>query len=274
MTQIRNAEMVRNQDGDLRRLYSPVHAWGDVMSMCAMIPGLKGMWTGAINITPTLGLSDMSGDGQLSLGAVNSAEVGFDPVHPLTPYLSLPNGNHCFSRGGSLDTRLSGTETVMMAAYRGVTMAAWVRFDEAAGTVNPYISHWKESTNDRGYVIRRNASGYIEFAISSDGTNAGVFSVAGTTAPAVDTWTFTAGRFTPSTELAVWTNGAKAVNTTSIPAAIYQAVCDFRLGVQADPAIGLVGRMGTPVWLAAAAVPDIVIETFYQMSAPLYGHRL
>lgn len=248
---------------------APVAA-GAASSVALSMPGVIGVWLGAVDRDGGAAVNaivDATGT-QSPMVKVNNAFVGIDSTRPYLHYMDFGGNNDEFSVGSSSNNRITGAETIMLSP--GLSWAAWVRFDNTASAVEPYISIWRESTNARGYRMYRDASGYITFAVSSDGT--AVTTAAHTTVTGANEWVFTAGRFTPSTELAVWRNLEKVTNTSSIPASLYASMAgDFRFGNQDNPSpLCINGKMGFPLWLSIAAVPDSEIERFYTATAPMF----
>lgn len=249
---------------------------GDVMhravNAALTMPGVVGVWLGNLDrdvAGSNPGVVDVTGT-QIGMVKVNSAAIGIDSNRPYLHYMEFPGTNEAFSIGSTSNNRITGTEGIMASGLAGLSFAAWAQFDNAASAVEPYISLWYESADLRGYRIHRNASGYIQFDVSSAGTAATVKSATHTTPTGSAEWVFTAGRFTPSTEMAVWRNLEKVTNTSSIPASIFQSSGDFRFGVQSQPGISIDGRVGFPLWLSIAAVPDSEIERFYYATAPIF----
>lgn len=83
-------------------------------------------------------------------------------------------------------------------------------------------------------------------------------------------WHFVAGRFTPSSELAVFIDGVKNVNTTSIPASVNNPSVTTTIGATYTPNQYLTGRAAL-CCVCAAALPDASLTSLYQTSAQCFG---
>ena len=158
-----------------------------------------------------------------------------------------------------------------------ITVWTWVRFHtQSTGQWASLISKWGIVPN-YGYILGKGDNDRLAFTISSTGAD-NITAVAFTPADytyAIDTWYFVAGRFTPSTEVALfigratdgWSTWIK--NVTAIPASIFSNVADFMVGT--DDGVGnlLDGDM-TLFGIAAGSVPDVHIWNMFHQSRPLF----
>jgi len=90
---------------------------------------------------------------------------------------------------------------------------------------------------------------------------------------AANAWHFIVGRFTPSTEVAIFLDSIKASNTSGIPASCNDSAGPYmELDVlQAAVAYGDTATYLAQCWVCAYAVPDAMLNWLYAIQAPLYG---
>src|SRR5690606_32777454 len=112
------------------------------------------------------------------------------------------------------------------------------------------------ANNQLAYWIDRPASGFARFSVSSNGTDATVKTVESTVKPRVGRWEFLVARFTPSTELALFLSGKKDVNTSSIPATLWNSSSPFTVGAYGGSGTSPMDGRAAFKFLCAAAVDD------------------
>jgi hypothetical protein len=165
-----------------------------------------------------------------------------------------------------------GTEGYVVGAQQGLTIGAWVNYDNAA-SAHEYALSKRQGAVQISYALRRTDTGYGLFEISNTGTAAvTVDSSSDTIADSV--WTFLAGRYTPSTELKLWVNDTIYTNTTSIPASIFSSSADLFMAGRDDaatPGQFLMDGSMSMVWICASAVPDRAVYTLFEISRHIYG---
>jgi len=164
---------------------------------------------------------------------------------------------------------ITGTETVVAAAVRGLTCGAWVYFQNGTGSSEWILSKYLTTGNQRSYALRRAAAGVLQAYVTTDGsTLVNVVSV-GTLAQAV--WYFVAMRFVPSTTLDNWLNDTKATLAAGVPASIYSGTAVFEVnGINAGGAELMTGRVAFP-FACACALSDTQITRLYNRSRGLFG---
>lgn len=253
-----NPQLVENMSAKFRRLNNPAHAMADAVGMLQMFPGLRGLWVNTVSGSGNW--QDVSGNG---LHLTNNNTTRFGSVSGL-PILAAFNGtNQYFNRASEAAFQIAGTESYILT--QGLTVGGWFWFDNTASATEAMI--YNLNSTDRNYLLQRRDTGIVRFGIYNTNTEYNADSL-GTIGE--DSWYFIAGRFTPSTELKIWTNSDSNVNTTSIPASIDTDAAAFTIGASAVPGSYMDGRVSLP-FLCAAAVPDIFMDTYFQMTAPLFG---
>jgi hypothetical protein len=229
------------------------------------LPGLVGLWPMS-SVQPSTGLAyDLSGQGR------NLASNG-NPLYNFlangTPYLDLDGTGDYLSRADEADLDIVGTEACFAAAARGLTLGIWWRPDTQDANYETIAG--KVDNGQRAYWIDQNISAdpKLRGVVSIDGTAQTI--VTSTGALTIGAWSFCVMRFTPSTELAVFLNGVKTVNTTSIPATIFVSTAAFEIGASygaanfADAGVSL-------CFLCANALPDAVIDGIFKRGRGLFG---
>lgn len=262
-----NPEMLDLLAQHFRKLEDAALCFSQAVGMVQMFPGLRAYWPGSAvggGITETTQLVDMSGNG-FHMTRVAPAALGCEG---LIPYVDFDGFSARYARADEAAFDITGTEGYIMSDFRGLTIGAWVRFNEVANATYDTIAGKWVSPN-LSYILARASNGTIRFGISSDGSN--VIAKTGTAVPAVWDWTFVCGRYSVAdSALKVWTNDSTTERTDSVPSSIYSGSADFNMGARATPSNFLNGQI-SQLFLCAAAVPDQFIETFFNFTAPMFG---
>ena len=103
--------------------------------------------------------------------------------------------------------------------------------------------------------------------ISNDGT--ATTGVTSTVLCTTGTWYFVVGRFTPSTELAVFVNQTSTTTGAGIPASIFNSTTALNIG-GLNGTVLLNGRAAL-VFLCANALGDDLISSLFQSSRVLFS---
>ena len=258
-----NPQLVDNMSAKFRRLNNPAHAMADAIGMLQMFPGIRGIWTGGA-IGASGGLRELIND--LHLTNNNNPLFGYN-TNTLISRVQYNGTNQYHSRASEAAFNITGTESYVATAQRGLTIGAWVRFDNNATATEMIASKWQGGAN-LSYALHRLSTGVLRFAISNDGSTQ-VNADTSATMTSGNPY-FVCGRFTPSTSLGARINGTNVPNTTSIPASVFSGSSDFCIAANGTGANYLDGSV-LLTFLCAAAVPDIFIDTYFQMTAPLFG---
>lgn len=248
-----------------RRNYAPQHSFADAVAMLHMFPGLVGLWPcSAVGASGQL--MDIGGN---SLALTNNNTVLFNAAATsLIPWAEFASGSsEYFSLADTAILDITGSETHITGAIRGLTLGGWFYFTTNPASSFGLMSKNVPTGNQRAYTLFRHSSLFVRMQVSGDGSAAVAADSVSTVS--AGTWYFVAGRFDPSTELAVWLNDEKTINTTSIPASLFNSSAAFEIG-RTDSGNYLNGRSSL-CFLCAAAVPDIFVNTFYDWTRPLFG---
>lgn len=116
------------------------------------------------------------------------------------------------------------------------------------------------------------SSGAINFGISDDGSTVTALVTSGTIA--TGSWHHVFARFTASTEIAVFINGSKETNVTSIPAAAFGGTAEFQIGKRDDSnnPYRMNGRIDEPMFIDAA-VDDAGVAALYAGGPGLFPNK-
>lgn len=251
--QVRPTELINLLRSEYKALFSPSSAWGDIASNHLLLHGLRGFWPMSSRDEAD-NVIDLSGQGRTLTN--NSA----------TPFIL--DGLRTYANLDGAADYLSRADEAGLEPGAGLTLGCWVWVD-AAGA-DGVIGKWNTVGNQRSYLLRLTATPTFEFVVSSNGTaETSVASAAVTTGR----WYFVAGRYRPSTEIALFVNRTKTVNTTSIPAAIFDSTAAFEIGAHSGANNFLDGRVSLP-WLCGDSLYDSsgtdgMIMTLYDLGRPL-----
>lgn len=236
----------------------------DFYSIFRGAPGLRGLWyPGSLDQAGAI----YDGGGQGRTLTYN----GNPTLNYLTngvPYMDYDGTGDFHSRPDEAGLDITGLETTIATALRGLTAGGWFWIDAY------------DATNAEGLMSKRGGSGTswdiydingtVVFNVSllgailvSVGSAAGAFGLGA--------WKFVACRFTPSTEIAMWINGVKTANATGIPASIFNTNAAFEIARTAlDSSICLDGRCAL-AFLAASIWSDALIQHCFVRTRNFFG---
>lgn len=233
----------------------------DLISPFLAIPGLVGYWPMSSVQRSTGAAYDLSGQ-------VRTLTYNGNPTYNiwnnLVPYIRLDGTGDFLSRADETDLDILGTEAIYASTVRGLTLGGWFLFD-AIGIDAGLISKFG-AAGQRSYMLEQRSSDTVQLRISVDGT-ALIDVTSGTITTAQ--WYFIVGRFTPSTEQVIWLNGVKTINTTSIPASIFNSTSALQVGAFASA--NFVNGRAALCFLSANAVSDAIISSLFQQTRGAFG---
>ena len=192
-------------------------------------------------------------------------------VSNFAPYATLDGAAQHFTRGDEAGLRVTGA----------LTLISLVNFDAAFSAFDPIAGKWQAAgSNNRSYLLqRKGADGLLRAQISTDGT--AVVFVDSTTVVVPSNWAYCVLRFDPSAELSVFLglqggdNGTleKVVNTTGIPASIFNSNADFTIGAinAATVASNFIDASVSLTFLCAAVVSDAMLNQHYAQVRQLFN---
>jgi hypothetical protein len=273
-TQIRNESMIELERADFFGRNEPNASWSNTVSNHLLLPGLRGFWpTSAHHVT-------------VQGSYVDDIACGYDVGMFGSPTLQLWNlalPPCCYFDGesnlalGSDDIQFdvlgtAAAEPMILAAQRGLTVGAWVRFS-ALGAIAGIIDKWTIAGNLRAYRLYKTAANTIVFEVSTDGT--AVVSITSTTTIAANVWYWVMGRFSPSTALDVYVNSVRTTNVAGIPVSIYNTTAVLSMG-QTNASylngyMSLIWLAASRCWDGAAATRDVIPFSLFEHSKRMFN---
>jgi hypothetical protein len=276
-TQVFNDEMMNLIATDFQRRYEPNFAWGNVISMYQQLPGLIGFWPGVNGTTGgAFQLRDVSGSG-LHLGGSASPAVTAADSTGLRTWAQFNGVANYYSTADTAYNSILGSETSMLSAIRGLTVMAWVRPSTAPANLEVVAGKFTSTGNQRSWILRRGASGSMSFSVSGDG--AAQQTATSTNAFAQNEWRFVAGRYTPSAQARIWEGFTYGLvtneNATSIPALLFDSNANLSVGARDTELTAVEFWAGdlSLIALCRAALPDLFIESIFNLTRPLFIRR-
>ncbi len=236
---------------------------GMVFPSPLLLPQLRAAWYFS-SVDAGGDLIDTSGHGKT---LTNSGTVTFG-VDDYLPYGILNGSSQFFNTADEAHFDITGALTIISIDY----------FDNTASAIEAMVSKNNVTGNERSYFMYRDSNGKAVMLVSSNGTAETI--ATSTTVIASGNWVFTAGRYDPSTELAIFLGFQggdegvleKVVNTTSIPASINNSTAQFALGAtqSGGPASHMAGRKAM-TFICATNLSDNFINMVYSQVRTILG---
>jgi len=246
---------------EVGRLYQPIKAIADVLTasqedVFVRLPGLVAYWPMGIRLNGDV--VEHSGTG-LDLAQTGVCPTGYDG----NSFAHLGDGTNYLDVETSL-LAITGLETWINSSLRGLTIGGWFMIDGTPAIDGGLIS--KEGiVGNAGYALVWRTSNAPTFTVSSTGSDA--FTATGPVSTQAQ-WHFLAGRFTPSTEVAVFQDGNKAVNTASIPASLNASTQNLEVGRRSNNNASIIHGKARDTFVCAVALSDELIEEIRATSVP------
>lgn len=239
---------------------------GEVYAEYLSLPGLVGFWPMSSVQRSTGNAYDLSGQGRTLSYNGNPT---YNIYNSLIPYIDMDGTGDFLSRADETDLDILGSETIYAAAVRGLTIGGWFWSDEApAATIIQLIGKYNDNgVNQRSYILY-NSGASLNFTISSDGT--AITNIASSISYTTGVWRFLVGRYTPSSELAVFANGIRDVNVGVIPASIFNSTSVFDIGRYQTGPQYLDGRAAL-CFLCANTLSDLRLQRLFNVTRPYFG---
>lgn len=236
---------------DLLATYFPrtndmAYAWARLPGAYLMLPSTSATWL--MTAYNSGSVADVSGSGR-PLTATGSPLVGADGVRVYMPL----NGSTQY---------LSSPATPFNLLNTGFTIIGWVYPQRATGTLEYLVSRGTPGTN--GYHLRRTTGDFLELV-----TETKVFTSTHSI-PSVSRWYHVAATYEASTAVALWLNGERQSNGTSVPASLDMPFGSFYLG-RSDTTdtgyyAGFIGNMS----VHHRSIGDAFIWLHFQQTRALY----
>lgn len=224
--------------------------WGACVGAFLALPELRAFWP-LSSVNEAGAVMDLSGQGR----SLTNTSVSRSMTETGVPF-GLFNGTSSY---------LARADEAGLDITGGLTFGGWFYTSAVDANNRGLIVKWLSTGDQRSYQLYYNNTA-VTVAVSSTGAAGGIVTVNGPVL-AADTWHFIAGRFSPSTQLAIYADGAWAGNTTSIPASIYSGTAPLEIGRQAAYLSGAAAMC----FLCAAVVPATAIENLHAQTRALFG---
>lgn len=246
---------------EVGRLYGPIKAIADTLTAAQKdifirLPGLAGYY-------PMSVVSNTGGASEHSQGGTPVVETGTVPLaFDGNSYRHVGNGTNYLSAVGVYG--LTGIEAYISSSIRGFTIGGWFMVDTVPAQNGGLITK-DAPAPERGYtLVWRNANN-VGFFISGNGaaTNSVISQVS-----TIAQWHFIVGRFTPSTEVAVFVDGDKTVDTTAIASQCNVSAQAFEVGRTFNDNNQVAHAKCRDVFICRSALSDELIEEVRQSSVP------
>lgn len=246
---------------EVGRLFAPIKAIADTLTAAQKdvfieLPGLAGYYP--MGVRNGVGHAvEHSGTGS-NLLQTGTCSTGYDG----NAFVQLGNGTNYLNVVTTYG--ITGLEAWISSSLRGLTVGGWFMLDSLGANSGGLVSK-DNATPNRGYYLSATTVPDVVFSVSGDGTVRTFATSAGTT---VSEWHFIAGRFTPSSEVAVFVDGDKVVNVTAIPASINISTGNFEVGRMAGSDVYIQHGKARDVFICASALSDDLIETIRNATRP------
>lgn len=260
--ELQMAQRIRNLENRIEALSIKQYGYtlADVLDMIAGFPELRGFWPFSSIIEGGHAV-DYSFQGRALTNVGGAGRFYWNT--------GIPYGK---SNGSTLYWRRNDEAGLDIAG--AMTMGMWIYFASATAGQSPnFMSKFgAPGVNSRSYVLwydYASGSKKVNFVVSTDG-NTGV-SVTTVSPLNLASWYFVMARFTPSTELAIWLNDEKTINTTGIPATLFNSASNFMLGIRSDLTAGGGDFAMSMPFICASALSDDLINRYWRVSRCFFG---
>jgi hypothetical protein len=258
-----NWEMIEGLSAVFQKRYEPNFAWGNVVSMFSMLPGLRAFWP--MSAHDNSSIFDLSGQGRtLTRNVVSSQWINLFPTGRFdaatTRYLN---------RATETGLEILGTESNTSAAYRGLTVGGWLNPDSTVNLAG-YMAKYTNVAATSAFALHQSTAvaDAARFVIYNGGVAYPALSAASAVTPGA--WHFIVGRFVPSTSVSVFTDGVFVDNLVGVPASITNSPSDFEIGRLGGALVYYTGY-GSLFFLCAMGLSNTWISMLYEHSRPLFG---
>ena len=173
----RRAGLMDNQRTELQPTHDAMLAWKSACALYQILPGLRGFWpmsgqdTATTDPTGIVWLLNQSGNSGAILQYVRGTgeELGYSGI---IPYAAVYGAGEPYLLGTiASEYRITGTETYIAAAQRGLTIGAWWKFT-ATSTAEGLMGRDDGSGLTWSYYLEKQATDYPRFVVTNNGSSA------------------------------------------------------------------------------------------------------
>ena len=247
---------------EVGRLFLPLKTIADAVSPVERdpfihLPALRAYWP--MSIVRSTGAAEDHAGTSVGLLRQGGPLYGYDG----NAYIELGISNGYMATASSA-LNITGTEAWIASSLRGLTIGGWFWVDDATVDPGGLISKFGPSPQ-YGFSLTWTEVNQPRFMISGNGTTVVLVEYS---VRLVSTWYFIVGRFTPSTEVAIFVNDDKVINTTTTPASINVSTQNFEVGRYFNNNANIVEGRARDVFVCTAALSDETLSSLYQATRP------
>ena len=187
------------------------------------------------------------------------------------PYIDLDGTGDYLSVADNAAYDISGIETYIAAAARGMTMGLWISPDRATNAEHLFGKRSFAAGNYSYWIANRGdlANDPVYFRVSVDGT--ALSTAISNTALNVGAWNMIVCRYIPSVEQSIWINGVEDVTLIAgIPASIFNGNGPLTIGAITGANNPTDGQTDM-AFICAQQFPDAMILSLFHQQRALYG---
>lgn len=252
----------RTQRGhELQDAQREVMAWQALAGSFLALPGLRGLWL-ASSFDASGNVSDLSGQGRT---LTYNGNPTFN-YNGLVPYLAFDGTGDYLSRVDEAGLDILGTESYVASAAKGLTLVTWVKFS-ALGSQAAVCSKGVGGGANTSFWLDKLAGDTVRFLV---GDGADLQGPSSTATVGSSDWYFLCGRFTPSSEVALFLDATKYQDTTGIPAALLNTGASLNVGSYNDSGLLALNGQVAAVGLYACTHSDTMVRTLYHQTRSLF----
>lgn len=251
--QRRNSASENLLSATFQRRLEPNFALANMIPTYQALPELRGLWSASV-VDDNGALRDLAIQGR-TLTNNGAAPRGIDG---LVPYVSYNGSSQYHSRADESGLDITGN----------LTIGGWFYATSFAAT--PFLIGKDVPGTQRSYSVYTLPSGAGWFGIFPLGTNASTISVTSSNVVTTGSPYFIVGRYTTSTELAIFLNGTKTTNTTGIAASNFNSTSALTIATLGSLTQYLPGRMYN-CFLSASAISDAILRNLFEQTRAAFG---
>ena len=264
----RQAAVMTSRGGELQTRHDAAFAWKTAVAAVLNLPGLRMAHTmGDIDAGPSI--YNVGGQAR---GYTSNDDPTFGYAG-LVPYCALDGTGDYLSRADEAPLDITGGETYVVAAQRGLSMGIWV-YPTVVDATQDIIGKWNTNgVDERSYLIRLRNTNVFQGNISSAGTAATVTSVNSTVTVTADAWYFVELTYSPSGQsnlLTINVNGT-VDSVAANRASLHSGAANFIVGASDNGASNLLTGRVSLDWLCAMYHADYLTQAMYHHTRAMYG---
>lgn len=257
-----NAQLIEQLATDFPRRRDVALDLGLMDSLYMNLPGIRAYWNFARRSETGMLLEPVRG-----MSMMNEGDIVAEPLYVI--HAGLFTGSECFYRSAETALNITGKETYLPAALRGMTFGAWVKMTSVAAGVKVIAA--KRDTVGEFQFRFEVSTATLQFHVSTDGANW----VGQTHGTAMDTtdWHFVVGRFDPSTAVDVGLDNDFDTQAVGVPADLFEGASPLAIGARRSTALvntnyfeGYIAN----AFYAASYLPTYWLEMIRQWTKPLW----